>query len=163
MKTQLLSLIHLLADRVLASCLAALLIAAVVPHAQAECFELAERHYEVSAVLLRAVAEQESSMNPSAIHINRNGSWDAGLMQINSSWLPLLKRHGIEAHDLMDGCTSVLIGAWILSNNFKRMGRTTQALGAYNASQPQLRERYARQVLAKLDAARRPSPLNKDE
>lgn len=125
----------------------------------AQCFELAEQHYGVSAALLRAVAEQESSMNPLAFHRNTNGSWDAGLMQINSRWLPLLKRHGIEAHDLLDGCTSVLIGAWILANNFRRMGKTTQALGAYNAANPQIRERYARQVLSKLDRVKRTSQL----
>lgn len=129
------------------------------PLIQAECFELAEEQYGVSADLLRAIAEQESSMNPRAFHRNTNGTWDAGLMQINSRWLPVLKRHGIEAYDLLDGCTSVLIGAWILGNNFRRMGKTTQALGAYNAAHPQLRERYARQVLARLDRAKRTSQL----
>lgn len=127
--------------------------------AQAHCFELAEQHYGVSADLLRAVAEQESSMNALAFHRNTNGSWDAGLMQINSRWLPLLKRHGIEAKDLLDGCTNVLIGAWILANNFRRMGKSIQALGAYNAAQPHLRERYARQVLSRLSNATRTSQL----
>lgn len=128
------------------------LILAMLPQiSQAECFDLAEQHYGVSAPLLRAIAEQESNMNPQAFHRNANGTWDAGLMQINSNWLPLLKRHGIEAKDLLDGCTSVLIGAWILSNNFRAMGKTTQALGAYNAASPALRERYAKQVLSRLD------------
>lgn len=137
----------------------ALWLSGVSQLSQAQCFELAEEQYGVSADLLRAIAEQESKMNPLAFHRNSNGSWDAGLMQINSRWLPVLKRHGIQAYDLLDGCTSVLIGAWILGNNFRRMGKTTQALGAYNAAQPQLRERYARQVLARVDRARRTSQL----
>lgn len=135
--------------------LATLYLGGISQQSQAQCFELAEKHYGVSATLLRAVAEQESGMNPQAFHQNANGTWDAGLMQINSSWLPLLQRHGIQPRDLMDGCTSVLIGAWILGENFRRMGKTVQALGAYNAAQPVLRERYARQVLARLDHAKR--------
>ncbi|MBL8505369.1 MAG: lytic transglycosylase domain-containing protein [Methylobacillus glycogenes] len=148
-------LIALMPGRMLLTLLAGFFLVAFSLHGRAECFELAEQHYGVSASLLRAVAEQESNMNPRAFNLNSNGSWDAGLMQINSRWLPLLKRHGIEARDLMDACTSVLIGAWILSNNFRRMGKTTQALGAYNSSHPQLRERYASQVLARLARAQR--------
>jgi soluble lytic murein transglycosylase-like protein len=116
------------------------------------CFDLASRSYGVSASLLRAVAMQESRMNPLAFNRNRNGSWDAGLMQINSSWLPVLRRHGIQMQDLWDPCTSVMVGAWIMGANFRTMGVTTQALGAYNAAHPVLRETYARKILARLQA-----------
>lgn len=122
--------------------------------AQAHCYELASARYRVPAALLRAIAQQESGGNPAARNVNRNGSVDLGLMQINSQWLPVLGRHGIGPEDLWDPCVSVLVGAWILSNNFGRMGYTLQALGAYNSSQPEQRVRYARQVLRRLHSIR---------
>ena len=115
-----------------------------------ECFELDARRHGLGVPLLRAVAEQESGLDPRAQNRNRDGSSDTGLMQINSRWLPTLARHGIRAEDLWDPCTNVLIGAWILGRNFHAMGRTTRALGAYNAAHPERRERYARQVLARV-------------
>ncbi|SEL08614.1 Transglycosylase SLT domain-containing protein [Roseateles sp. YR242] len=89
-------------------------------------------------------------MNPRAVNRNTNGSTDVGLMQINSSWFPLLARYGVRAEDLWEPCTNIMVGAWILGDNLKRMGPTVAALGAYNARDPVKRERYARQVLQHL-------------
>ncbi len=116
----------------------------------ANCFKQAAQRYAVPVQLLQAIALQESSGNPRAINRNRNGSYDIGLMQINSAWLPTLAKHGISAEHLWDPCVSTLVGAWILSNNFARLGFNTQGLGAYNAASPHKREIYARQVLRRL-------------
>ena len=116
----------------------------------AACFDLAAQRYNVSPVLLQAIAQHESGGRATAINRNTNGSRDIGLMQINSMWLPTLARHGIAERDLFDPCVNTLVGAWILSNNFARWGYTTQGLGAYNAASPALRERYAAQVLQRL-------------
>ena len=117
----------------------------------AACFDLAAQRYNVSPALLQAIAQHESGGRATAVNVNPNGSRDIGLMQINSSWLPLLARHGIAERDLFDPCVSTLVGAWILSNNFARLGYTTQGLGAYNAASPDKRERYAAQVLRRLE------------
>ena len=114
------------------------------------CFNLAAERYNVSSVLLQAIAQQESGGRAHAVGFNPNGTRDIGLMQINSSWLPTLARHGIAERDLYDPCVNTLVGAWILSNNFARLGYTTQALGAYNAASPHKRERYAQQVLQRM-------------
>jgi soluble lytic murein transglycosylase-like protein len=114
------------------------------------CFDLAAQRYNVSPALLQAIAQHESGGRATVINTNPNGSRDIGLMQINSSWLPTLARHGISERDLYDPCVNVLVGAWILSNNFARLGYTTQGLGAYNASSPDKRERYAQQVLRRM-------------
>lgn len=116
----------------------------------AGCFELAAQRYKVPAPLLKAIALQESGGRAHAVNRNTNGSTDIGLMQINSAWLPTLARHGIAEQHLFDPCVSALVGAWILSNNFARLGYTRQGLGAYNAVSPHKRERYARQVLQRL-------------
>lgn len=118
------------------------------------CFQLAGDRYGVSPLLLKAVARQESGLNPAAVHRNANGSTDIGLMQINSSWLPVLARHGVKDDDLRVPCANILVGAWILGSNFRSMGRTVDALGAYNARDPAKRLAYAHQVLRRYAALR---------
>lgn len=132
-----------------ATCLCPLLLCKGVAWAS-PCFDLAAQRYNVAPALLQAIAQQESGGRPHAVGRNPNGTRDIGLMQINSAWLPTLARHGIAEHDLYDPCVSTLVGAWILSNNFARLGYTTQGLGAYNAASPDKRERYAAAVLRRL-------------
>ena len=117
------------------------------PVASAHCFNEASARYRVPTALLVAIAQHESKGQTRAVNLNPNGSRDIGLMQINSGWLPLLSQHGLHEQDLFDPCVNVLVAAWILSNNFQRLGHTTQGLGAYNATTPWKRERYARQIL----------------
>lgn len=114
------------------------------------CWEQAARRHQVNPHLLVAIAEVESGLRPGAIGRNTNGSIDIGLMQINSLWLPELKRHGIEPRDLLDPCVSVHVGAWVLARKMRRYGNTWTAVGAYNAGTDAWRERYARKVMAAL-------------
>lgn len=111
-----------------------------------DCFSAAGIRHGVSPILLEAIAMKESSMRPDAVNRNRDGSWDVGLMQINSRWLPALRRHGISAEDLRDPCVSVHVGAWILAENFRQLGFNWEAVGAYNARRRDLRIRYARSI-----------------
>ena len=114
------------------------------------CFEQAGARYGVSPLILQAIAQQESGMNPRALHRNSNGTRDIGIMQINSSWLGFLARYRINETDLLDACTNIHVGAWILASNFQRMGVSWEALDAYNAVSPDKRARYAAQVIARL-------------
>jgi soluble lytic murein transglycosylase-like protein len=116
------------------------------------CWEDAATRYRVNASLLYAIARTESGVDPAAIGRNRNGSRDIGLMQINSTWLARLARHGINEVDLFDACTNIHVGAWILAHNFHRHGYTWEAVGAYNASRPALRRAYIAKVRRQLDA-----------
>jgi soluble lytic murein transglycosylase-like protein len=134
------------------ACLGALLaLAAVTAHA---CWEAAAARHGVNPWLLVAIARTESGLNPAAVNRNANGSRDIGLMQINSSWLPLLRRHGISEQQLYDPCTSIHVGAWVLAQNMRRMGNSWEAVGAYNARDPERRLRYAQKVYRNL-----PPPL----
>ena len=117
------------------------------------CWDDAAARYQINSALLRAIARTESGLNPQAVSPNRNGSRDIGLMQINSSWLPLLASHGIAERDLFDPCTNIYVGAWILAQNFQRLGSDWNAIGAYNARTPALRRAYAWKVYRNLQAA----------
>lgn len=127
----------------------ALLILVLLPTGGfAACFEEAAARYRVPSSLLMAISRVESSGNPQAINRNPDGSYDIGHMQINSRWLPLLKRYGIDERSLFDACTNTYVGAWILAQNIHRLGYGWDAIGAYNARSPSKRMAYARKVAA---------------
>lgn len=112
------------------------------------CWRGAAQYHGVDLWLLYSIALVESNMNPRQIGRNKNGSLDLGMMQINTIWLNELGRYGITSQHLMDGCTSVYVGAWIMSKNFRTYGHTWRAIGAYNSGTPAIGYNYARKVYA---------------
>jgi len=122
-------------------------------HNARACWAEVAAWYGVNPQLLYAIAKTESSLNPNAMNRNKNGSYDIGLMQINSSWLPTLRKYGIDEQRLKDPCTNLQVGAWILSQNMQRMGVTWEAVGAYNARDPGLRIKYAKKVYKNIPPA----------
>jgi len=136
------------------------LLAASISPAKAMCWDEASSQYGIPSEVLRAIAKVESNFNPKAVRRpyiagNMDGSYDVGLVQINSGHFPRLRREfGITESDLYDGCTNLKVGAWILADNVKRLGWNWDAIGAYNAGCgkiskercAQLRNTYATKV-----------------
>ncbi len=116
------------------------------------CWGQAAARYHVDVNLLYAIARVESGMNYQAISPpNSDGSYDIGLMQINSSWLPILAKYGITQQRLLDDpCLNLNVGAWILSQGLSRLGYNWMGLGAYNATSDRKRAAYAAKVVAML-------------
>ena len=124
----------------------------LAPSLASACWDEAGERYGVSPQLLYAMARVESSLNPAAVnnsHRKDTGSYDIGLMQINSSHLPKLARHGINEADLYDPCTNIHVGAWLLADEFSRYGMTWEGVGAYNAACTHLRGKDCRAARAK--------------
>ena len=107
------------------------------------CFDSAGRYYGISPVLLEAIALKESRMNPLAIDHDADGSYDIGIMQINSSHLAELARLGYPPQVLWTPCANIAAGAWVLANNMRRMGVSWRAVGAYNSGNPRIGAQYA--------------------
>jgi soluble lytic murein transglycosylase-like protein len=110
------------------------------------CYEEAGSRYGISPNLLYAISKGESSFNPIAINYNTNGSYDYGLMQINSSWEPTLRKLGIPWAVLANPCANVMVGAWVLSQCIRDYGYTWPAVGCYNSRTPSKRDRYAARI-----------------
>ncbi|MCK3838840.1 invasion protein IagB [Pseudomonas sp. NCIMB 10586] len=125
--------------------------------AWANCWLEVGARYTIEPELLYAIALVESQLKPDAIHHNRDGSTDVGLMQINSQHLPRLQARGITRQRLLDEpCLAIDVGASILAGFIARHGYNWTAVGAYNAgSSPDrqvLRMRYAQKVYRRYHA-----------
>lgn len=109
----------------------------------AECWEEAGKYYNVDPRLLYTIAYVESGLNPNAVNDkNHDGTVDIGLMQINSFWLETLKTFNIGTNELLDPCTNVAIGAWILRQSLDSFDSYWEGVGAYNAGTGRTDDRY---------------------
>lgn len=114
--------------------------------AQANCWDSAGQRYHVDPYLLYAIANVESGMNPYAVGWNHDGTRDVGLMQINSIHFNELQRAGIDEYRLIaEPCTSIMVGASILSGMIRVYGYSWEAVGAYNAGLK--KENYPQRML----------------
>ena len=94
--------------------------------ASASCWEDAARAQGVDPWLLYGIAPVESSLNPHALnlgHLPLTGTYDIGLMQINSRNLPALAAYGVAPEDLWDACTSIHVGARIAAREVGSLRR----------------------------------------
>lgn len=118
--------------------------------ANASCIDDAAFRYRVPVSIINAISKVESSNNPRALNRNSDGSYDIGYMQINSRWIPQLRRYGIAEQNLFDVCTNVYVGTWIVAQNIQRLGYNWDAIGAYNAKDKRKRVIYSHKVAAAL-------------
>jgi len=117
-------------------------------HGEELCFDEAGVDYGISPQILKAIAKVESNYNPRAINWNKNGTYDFGIMQINSDWSHTLGRDWWDT--LGDPCSNIKGGAMILSKCMKKYGYSWEAIGCYNSQTPSKRDRYAMLVFKKL-------------
>jgi len=108
------------------------------------CFNEAGVSYGVSSKILWAISRHESRHNPYAVHQNKNGTYDYCHMQINSSWARVLGSQSWSG--LSNPCHCTKVGAWVLAGCIKRHGYSWEAIGCYNASSPDKRLAYGRQI-----------------
>ena len=113
------------------------------------CISRAHTRYDTPEFLLRAILAVEGGAAGVASP-NANGTVDLGWAQINSTWLPALRRVGITRGALLyNPCVNIGVSAWILRNNYARYGNWFQAIEAYNAgNRLSLGSGYATRVVA---------------
>lgn len=110
-----------------------------------ECINQAAVTYHVPATMIVSVMKIENGRNGMAVK-NKNGTYDLGVMQINSSWLPSLKKYGIDKETLQqDGCMNVMVGSWILARGIAK-SEGWVGLGNYHSATPKHNKRYREQV-----------------
>jgi len=113
------------------------------------CFEEAGKAFAIDPAVVEAIAKVESNFNPKAVNYNRDGTYDFGLMQINSLWYEVLGE-GIWLK-LGNPCVNVYVSVWILRQCLDKYGNIFDALACYNAGgRIKAGRAYARKVMAEV-------------
>ena len=127
-----------------------LILVATATQAEELCFQEAGVEYSINPQILEAIAKVESNFNPRAVNWNKNGTFDFGVMQINSSWYYTLGKDWWMT--LGDPCSNIKGGAKILSGCMKKYGYSWEAIGCYNSQTPSKRDKYAMSVFKQLQS-----------
>jgi len=89
-------------------------------------FEQTFKKYALPSKVFSYIAWRESRCNPGSVNaiwkdgkitwtLNSNGSFDSGLLQINSCWLKTLKQEtGYSPEDLLNPSVNAMFASWIL-------------------------------------------------
>lgn len=109
-------------------------------------FEKAGRDFGIESSLLKRIAMIESSLNPSAINQNKNGTVDIGLMQINSMHLKRLSKVGVTHQSLLDPEVNVYVAALLLSSHIRKRGYNLEAIGCYHSANPVFKNQWLRRL-----------------
>jgi len=112
-----------------------------------ECINQAAVTYYVPAKVIISVIATEGG-NVGAAHPNKNGTYDLGPMQVNTSWLPTIQKYGYTQKLLQyDPCVNVMAGTWILSNKIIQSQDYWSGVANYHSVTPMLNARYKLKVL----------------
>lgn len=111
-----------------------------------DCINQAAIHYHVPAPVIVSILRTENGRVGQA-NSNKNGSYDLGPMQINSSWIAKLSRYGYTQHDLQfNPCVNVTVGTWILANEIASGQNVWTGIGDYHSHTPYYNFKYRYQV-----------------
>ena len=111
------------------------------------CFSVVVSAYQLQPSLLGGILYVEGGRNGMA-NLNKNGSYDYGAAQINSSWLEKTKEIGIDAEQLKnDTCKNLWTAGWILRRCLNKFnGSFWDGVGCYHTGEsPKKPEQLARQ------------------
>lgn len=104
-----------------------------ISQSTAQCVVEASVRYQVPELLLHAILMKENGRTGHYTR-NKNGTYDLGLAQINTSWMTEFSKYGIKPEHVMnDACINVALSAYILKYNWVRQERDWfKAVVAYN-------------------------------
>lgn len=110
------------------------------------CINEAAYEYRVPAKLIVSILNVERGKVGITVR-NKNGTYDLGPMQINTSWWPSLYAHGITKHEVLyNACTNVKVGAWILGKFIASENTLLSGVGDYNSHTPIFNKAYAQRI-----------------
>jgi soluble lytic murein transglycosylase-like protein len=109
------------------------------------CINSAAIAFNVPATVILSVIKTENGRNGIAVK-NKNGSYDLGVMQVNTAWLNTLKNKGITASQVKsDPCINVSVGTWILAQGLAN-GEGWKGVGNYNSYTQKYNQIYSKKV-----------------
>lgn len=109
--------------------------------------------YNVPTGLIELVAKHMEGGKPGMKNSNTNGSFDMGVMQINSIHLKELSQYGIDEDSLVnDVCTNIDVGTFLLAREIKRAGSFAKGLSHYHSRTEKHAKKYLSRALNHLES-----------
>ena len=114
------------------------------------CSITAAVKYEIPANILLAIAEKEGG-KPGQWVNNRNGTYDVGSMQFNTSYLQDLSKYGITAeHVARVGCYAYDLAAWRVRLHIRNdKGDIWTKAANYHSRTPKYNAKYRSDLIAR--------------
>ena len=114
------------------------------------CSITAAIKYEIPANILLAIAEKEGG-KPGQWVNNRNGTYDVGSMQFNTSYLQDLSKYGITAeHVARVGCYAYDLAAWRVRLHIRNdKGDIWTKAANYHSRTPKYNAKYRSDLIAR--------------
>ena len=117
------------------------------------CMALVAQVYSLPPRVLPSIQAVEGGA-PGLAHVNRDGSEDLGVMQVNTLWIPRLVRYTrldaptVRERLLNNVCFNVAAAGLIMRTYLdEASGDLMRAVGYYHSHTPQLHDAYATKVV----------------
>ena len=124
----------------------------------ATCILLAAQTYSVPPAVLLGIMEVEGG-RPGIQVLNKNGSYDLGVMQINTIHLENLSTLWNVPKSTAyrwirdDACTNIGVAAWLLRGHVNRTKSLPLAIAHYHSRTPKYGYKYQRKVVTAMRRA----------
>jgi len=112
------------------------------------CIKFNSDHFGVPELAIRAILDVEGG-KVCTVSKNSNGSFDLGLMQINTINLGYIQDEypQVTPSDIAcKPCLNITIGAWILSKRINETKDIWKGIGHYHSKTPKYRDRYLKKI-----------------
>lgn len=113
------------------------------------CIVTASRKYGVYPLVIMSIMKVEGG-KIGTLSKNSNGTFDLGVMQLNTINIPELKNvfPGLTwKHLAYDLCTNIHAGTYLLSERIKEADDYWEGVGNYHSKTPSLRRKYLAKVV----------------
>ncbi len=112
-----------------------------------ECISKAAVTFHVQPLTIMSIIMTEGG-HVGEVSKNKNGSYDIGPMQINSSWLPHLRQYNISREDILynRNCSNIFVGTWILAKGLSHSNDFLVGIGDYNSHTKHFNKAYYEKV-----------------
>jgi soluble lytic murein transglycosylase-like protein len=112
------------------------------------CINFASKRYQVNPLVIKAITVVEGG-KIGMFSKNTNGTYDIGIMQINSIHLPEISKNfpKIGAYELAyNPCVNIAIGSWILKKRLSETNDFWTGVGNYHSKTPSKRKTYLKKI-----------------
>jgi soluble lytic murein transglycosylase-like protein len=111
-----------------------------------QCINEAAYEYKIPAKLIIAILNVERGKVGLA-EKNKNGTYDLGPMQINTSWWPTLYDYGFTPKEVLNNpCANIRVGVWILGKSIGSGENLLNGVGNYHSHNGSYNQPYTQKV-----------------